>query len=331
MAIDHARTPATPRGGRTETHQPWPELPWRDWGATLATLHRWTQIAGKVRLALAPPLNHFWHVVLYVSPRGLTTSPIPYGLRYFQIDFDFLDHRLLVGVSDGKVFQRSLQQESVARFYRELTDGLRQLDIAVRISPRPMEVADAIPFPSDEKHATYDPDHATAFWRGLVQADRVIKAFQTGFVGKASPVHFFWGGFDLATSRYSGRPAPRHPGGVMNCPDWVMEEAYCYEESATGWWPLDERFGPAFYAYTYPEPAGYRTAGVRPDEAFFDSELGEFILPYDAVRQAPDPDAAVLAFFQSTYTAGADLGGWDRRALEPAALPGRPPRGSWSR
>jgi hypothetical protein len=334
MALHKADPIAVARDHRApdvaQTNAAWPELPWRDWEATLATLHLWTQIAGKIRLALSPPLNHWWHIVLYVSARGLTTSPIPYGDRHFQIDFDFIDHRLLVADSEGRTFEQRLEPKSVALFYRELMEGLERLDIEVRISPKPMEVADAIPFDVDEQHATYIPEHATAFWQGLVQADRVIKAFQTGFVGKVSPVHFFWGGFDLATSRYSGEPAPRHPGGVVNCPDWVMEEAYCYEEAAMGWWPLNETFGPAFYAYTYPEPAGYRAALVRPAGAFFDPGLGEFIVPYDAVRRAPDPDAAALAFLESTYAAGADLAGWDRRALEPAVLPGRPPTRSWS-
>jgi uncharacterized protein DUF5996 len=308
----------------------WPELPWRDWGASIATVHMWTQIVGKVRLALASPLNHWWHVTLYVSSRGLTTSAIPYGGGRFQIDFDFIDHRLLVTDSEGGSFTMPLEPKSVARFYRELMAGLRSLGIDVRISTRPVEVAEAVPFETDEQHASYDAGHVRLFWRGLLQADRLMKAFQTGFVGKASPVHFFWGSFDLATTRFSGRPAPLHPGGAPNCPDWVMEEAYSREESSIGWWPQSEPPGPAFYAYTYPEPDGYRSASVRPSETFFDPRLGLFVLPYEAARISADPDAAVLDFFRSTYAAGADLGGWDRSTLEPRIHPGQPPHAPWS-
>ena len=312
------------------TDEPWPELPWTEWADTIATLHMWVQIVGKVRTALAPPLNHWWHVTHYASSRGLTTSAIPYGKRQFQVDFDFLDHRLQVTDTAGGSFTMPLAPQTVARFHRAFMDGLRSLGIEVRISTRPVEVADAIPFESDDRHASYDPRQVQLFWRGLLQADRVMKAFQTGFVGKASPVHFFWGGFDLATSRYSGRPAPLHPGGVPNCPTWVMEEAYSREESSVGWWPLSEGPGPSFYAYTYPEPAGFRSATVRPAEAFFDAPLGEFLLPYDEVRRAADPDAAVQEFFQATYEAGADLGGWDRSTLEPGVRPDRPPKRPWS-
>jgi Family of unknown function (DUF5996) len=314
----------------TRTAEPWPELPWHDWQPTISTVHMWAQIVGKVRMALASPLNHWWHVTLYASSRGLTTSPIPYRHRHFQVDFDFLEHRLDVTDSIGGSFTIPLVPQSVARFHREFMDGLRGIGIDVRIWPRPVEVADAIPFDADEQHASYDPRHAEMFWRGLLQADRVMKAFQSGFVGKASPVHFFWGGFDLAASRYSGRPAPLHPGGVPNCPTWVMEEAYSREETSVGWWPSDEVYGPAFYSYAYPEPDGYRSAPIRPREAFFDTRLGEFLLPYEAVRLATDPDAAVQEFLQSTYEAGANLGGWDRSTLEPAIPPDRPPRRPWS-
>lgn len=315
---------------RSATPDRWPELPWREWQPTISTLHMCTQIVGKVRMALAPPLNHWWHVTLYLSSRGLTTSAIPHGHDSFQVDFDFVDHRLLVADSEGRSFAMALEPKSVARFYRDFMDGLRSLGIELRISTKPMEVADAIPFEVDEQHASYDPLQAQLLWRGLLQADRVMKVFQSGFVGKASPVHLFWGSFDLAATRYSGRPAPLHPGGAVNCPDWVMEEAYSREESSIGWWPRSEAPGPAFYAYTYPEPPGFDSAIVRPAEAFFDPRLREFILPYDAVRQAPDPEAATLAFFQSTYDAGADLGRWDRSALEPALPPGRPPGRPWS-
>jgi hypothetical protein len=227
----------------------------------------WTQVVGKVRLGLAAPLNHWWHVPLYVNARGLTTSPIPYQRRQFQVDFDFVDHRLVVTDTGGTLFTMPLQPRSVARFYREFMAGLHDLGIEVRIVTRPVEVADAIPFELDDQHDSYDPGHAHAFWRGLLQADRVMKAFQTGFVGKASPVHFFWGSFDHAATRFSGRPAPLHPGGAPNCPTWVMEEAYSREESSMGWWPSSQVLGPAFYAYTYPEPDGYRSAPVRPGPA----------------------------------------------------------------
>jgi hypothetical protein len=315
---------------RTDAGEPWPELPWQDWRPTIDTLHMWVQIVGKVRMALAPPLNHWWHVPLYVSARGLTTSTIPSGNRHFQVDFDFIDHQLRVADSDGGVFALPLEPMSVARFHAELMAGLRELRVDVRISTKPVEVAEAIPFESDETHASYDQAHATAFWRGLLQADRVMKAFQSGFVGKASPVQFFWGSFDLAAARYSGRMAPVHPGGAPNCPDWVMVEAYSREESSHGWWPSSEPPGPAFYAYTYPEPDGFRSAPVRPAAASYDARLGEFTLPYDAIRAAADPDAAVLAFLQSTYDAGADLGGWDRVALEPWILPRTPADRPWS-
>ncbi len=308
----------------------WPELPWREWSPTISTVHMWTQIVGKIRMALAPPLNHWWHVTLYVTSRGLTTSPISYGQRHFQIDFDFVGHRLDVTDGEGGSFTMPLAPMSVARFYRNLMDGLRSLGIEVTIWTHPVEVAEAIPFEIDEVHASYDAGHVQSFWYGLRQADRVMKAFQTGFAGKASPVHFFWGSFDLAAARFSGRPAPLHPGGAPNCADWVMEEAYSREDSSVGWWPSSDPPGPVFYAYIYPEPSGYRSAPIRSAGAYFDDRLGEFSLPYDVVRRAADPDAALLEFFQTTYEAGADLGGWDRITLEPAVLPGRPPRRAWS-
>jgi hypothetical protein len=313
-----------------KTEDPWPELPWREWAPTISTLHMWTQIVGKVRMGLAPPLNHWWHVPLYVTSRGLTTSVIPFERRMFQVDFDFVDHGLRVSDSSGSSFAMALEPKSVARFYREFMDGLRGLGIAVRILTNPVEVIDPISFESDEEHASYDPQQVELFWHVLLQADRLMKAFQTGFIGKASPVHFFWGSFDLAATRFSGRPAPRHPGGTPNCPDWVMEEAYSREESSVGWWPSSDPPGPAFYAYTYPEPAGLRSAPVRPPGAYFDTRLRLFMLPYDVVRAAADPDRAAQEFFQATYEAGADLAGWDRSALEPSVLPDRPPRRPWS-
>jgi Family of unknown function (DUF5996) len=308
----------------------WPELPWRDWEPTMSTLHMWLQIVGKVRLALAAPLNHWWHVPLYVTARGLTTSSIPYGEGEFQVDLDFVEHRLDIVDGEPDAFSMALEPRSVARFYRDFMAGLRSRGIDVAISPRPVEVVDGVPFDSDEEHASYDPRHASALWGALVQVDRVLKDFQTGFVGKASPVHLFWGGFDLTTTRYSGRPAPRHPGGIPNCPDWVMQEAESHQNVTAGFWPLGDAPGPAFYAYAYPQPNGFGAARVRPEEAFFDDRLGEFLLPYETVRTAADPDSAVSTFLQSTYEAGADLGAWDRRVLEPAELPGRPPRRPWS-
>ena len=314
-----------------DLHDSWPELPWRDWQPTMSTVHMWVQIVGKVRMALAPPLNHWWHVPLYVSSRGLTTSPIPYRRRLFEVEFDFLKHRLVASDSRASSFEMPLQAASVALFYRELMSGLRSLGVDVQISTRPVEVAQAIPFEADEEHAVYDPAHAQAMWHGLLQAERVMKAFQSGFAGKASPVHFFWGSFDLAATRYSGRGAPRHPGGAPNCPSWVMEEAYSREEISIGWWPSSEPPGPSFYAYAYPEPSGFRSGPARPAEASYDAQLGEFVLPYDVVRRAQDPDATARQFFQSTYEAGADLGDWDRPTLETHLPTGRPPSEPWSR
>jgi hypothetical protein len=320
----------TARLAQAELEVPWPELPWREWEPTISTLHRWVQIVGKVRMVLSPPLNHWWHSTLYVTSRGLTTSPIPDGRRTFEVAFDFIDHRLAITDSDGGSFIRPLEAMSVARFYRELMTGLSGLGIDVQISRKPNEVADATPFDVDDHHASYEPSHAHVLWRGLLQADRVMKEFQIGFIGKASPVHLFWGSFDLAASRYSGRPASRHPGGAPNCPAWVMEEAYSHEESAIGWWPQLEAPGPAFYAYTYPEPDGIRSAPVQPAEAVFDDAQGLFMLPWDALRSRADPDGAVRDFLESTYVAGAGLAGWDRAALEPGERPERPPRRPWS-
>ena len=312
------------------TTERWPELPWREWEPTITTLQMWLQIVGKVRMALAAPLNHWWQTTLYVTSRGLTTSPIPFEGRQFQVDFDFIDHRLKVSDTEGGTFEMTLEPRSVATFYREFMAGLHELGIEVRIWATPVEVPDPIPFELDEQHASYEPMQAQLFWRALLDADRLMKEFQTWFVGKVSPVHLFWGGLDLATSRYSGRRAPLHPGGVPNITDWVNEEAYSREEFAMGWWPSSDPPGPAFYSYTYPEPDGIRIADIRPAQASWDERIGEFTLTYDAVRAAADPDAAVLDFFQSTYEAGANLAGWDRALLEPRELPGRPPKRPWS-
>jgi hypothetical protein len=274
----------------------------------------WLQIVGKVRMALAPPRNHWWHIPLYVTSRGLTTSPIPYGRRSFQVDVDFLDHRLDVTDTDGGSFTMPLVPRSVARFYREFMAGLGGLGIDVRISTKPVEVADAIPFDSDEEHASYDPTHARLLWRGFLQADRVMKEFQVGFVGKASPVHLFWGALDLATTRFSGRPAPPHPGGAPNCGPHVMLEAYSHEVSSSGYWPGGDGEG-LFYSYAYPEPAGFRDEPV-PADASYDESLGEFVLPYGIVRTANDPDRLLLDFLQAGYEAAANTAHWDRTGLE---------------
>jgi len=292
-------------------------LPTTAWRETYETLHLWTQIVGKIRLAREPWLNHSWHVVLYVTPRGLTTSPIPDGTRTFQIDFDFIDHVLRISTSDGAQRQFALAGHSVASFYAAIMAELAQLGIHVAINETPNELPEPIRFSQDRQHASYDPDAVRRFLQILLNADRVFKQFRTAFLGKASPVHFFWGSFDLAVTRFSGRRAPRHPGGVPHLPDDVAVEAYSHEVSSAGFWPGSGAIDyPAFYSYAYPEPAGFRTTAVRPDAAFFSEALGEFILPYDAVRTAARPDQALLEFLQSTYEAAANAAKWDRAALE---------------
>ena len=302
---------------------PWPELPTAVWRETCATLHLWTQIVGKIRLARTPWLNHSWHVALYVTTSGLTTSPIPDGTRTFQIDFDFINHDLRISTSNGATRHLLLAGHSVASFYTAVLTTLAELDIHVVIDEIPNELPDPIRFSDDKRHASYDPDAVGRFLQILVNADRVFKQFRTGFLGKASPVHFFWGSFDLAVTRFSGRRAPRHPGGVPNLSDAVACEAYSHEVSSAGFWPGSGAIDyPAFYSYAYPEPEGFRSARVRPEAAFFSEALGEFILPYDAVRTAPDPDQALLAFLQSSYEAAANAAKWDRGALE--CEPGKP-------
>ena len=295
----------------------WPELPYAAWKDTCQTLQLWTQIVGKIRLARTPWLNHSWHVTLYVTARGLTTSPIPDGARTFQIDFDFVDHVLWVRTSDGHFRQVVLKPITVAEFYGEVLHALSELGIAVRINGKPSEIPDAIPFAEDRVHHSYDRDYANRFWRVLSASNEVFAQFRTGFLGKASPVHFFWGSFDLAVTRFSGRSAPRHPGGVPNLPDDVAQEAYSHEVSSAGFWPGGGGIDyPAYYSYAYPAPEGFASARVRPAPASFSKELGEFILPYDAVRTASDPRTTLMEFLQSTYDAAADLGKWDRKALE---------------
>jgi hypothetical protein len=302
---------------------PWPELPTAAWRETYETLHLWTQIVGKVRLARTPWLNHSWHVALYVTARGLTTSPIPDGVRTFQIDFDLIDHILRISTSDGARRQLALAGQSVASFYSAVMADLTELGIDITIDEMPNELPEPIRFSQDNRHASYDPAAVRRFFQMLANADRVFKQFRTGFIGKASPVHFFWGSFDLAVTRFSGRRAPRHPGGVPHLPDDVACEAYSHEVSSAGFWPGSGAIDyPAFYSYAYPEPAGFRATKVRPEAAFFSEGLGEFVLPYDAVRLAAQPDQALLEFLQSTYEAAANAAKWDRAALECA--PGQP-------
>jgi len=306
----------------------WPELPYAAWRDTCETLHMWTQIVGKIRLSQTPWLNHSWHVVLYVTARGLTTSPIVYRGRSFEIDFDFIDHQLNVRTNDGDVRQLALAAMPVAQFYGDLIALMADVGLDVRIVTTPSEIADGIPFDQDRTHASYDRDYANRFWRALLSTHKVFADFRTGFRGKASPVHFFWGSFDLAVTRFSGRRAPRHPGGVPHLPDAVAQEAYSHEVSSAGFWPGS--VGPvdyaAFYSYAYPAPEGFASAAIRPAEAFFSNELGEFILPYEAVRAAPDPERKLMDFLQSTYDAAASLGKWDRASLECAlGQIGRPP------
>jgi hypothetical protein len=303
----------------------WPALPLEAWSDTYATLHMWTQIVGKVRLVQSPWLNHSWHVTLYVTARGLTTSPIPHGVRAFQIDFDFIDHHVGVRASDGGTARVPLEPQSVASFYRRLMDALDGLCLHVDIRTRPNEVPDPIPFDRNEVQRAYDPEYANRFWRVLVQSDRVFKIFRARFIGKCSPVHFFWGAPDLAVTRFSGRRAPEHPGGVPNLPDWVTREAYSHEVSSCGFWAGGGQVPhAAFYSYAYPEPTGFAQAKVRPAAAFYSTDLREFVLPYDTVREAAAPDQTLLDFLQSTYEAATIAAKWDRAALERTTEPHRP-------
>jgi uncharacterized protein DUF5996 len=297
----------------------WPELPLSAWSDTCETIYRWTQIVGKVRMVLTPLVNHWWNVTLYVTSRGLGTSAIPHAGGSFEIDFDFIAHRLIVRSSDGRVEGFALAPMAVADFYSELMLRLQRLGIAVHIWTMPSEIEDAVPFEQDRVHAQYDPLYVERFWRALLQADRVMSAFRARFIGKASPVHFFWGSFDLAVTRFSGRTAPLLTKGAPHVAAWVMAEAYSHEVSSCGFWPGNGGYGrAAFYVYAYPEPPRYGETQLRTAEAFYDRGLGQFILPYDAVRCARDPDALLLGFLQETYAAAAEQGGWDRKALERA-------------
>jgi hypothetical protein len=299
-----------------ESAELWPSLPFGAWRETCATLQLWTQIVGKIRLALAAPVNHWWHVPLYVTSRGLATSAMPHRAGSFEIAFDFIDHRLAIIASDGAATSFALRPMSVAEFYQAMTAELHKVGVDVRIWTMPVELLDAIPFERDRQHAAYDRDYARRFWRVLVQANRVFGQFRGRFVGKASPVHFFWGSFDLAVTRFSGRAAPPHPG-APNVADRVTREAYSDEVSSCGFWPGGAGMEqPVFYSYAYPAPPGFAEAAVRPGAAFFSREFGEFLLPYEAVRSAAAADEVLLDFLQSTYEAAAELGRWDRARLE---------------
>ena len=295
----------------------WPPLPYAPWRDTCSTLQLWTQIVGKIRLQQTAWLNHSWHVPLYVTAKGLTTSPIPYGQRTFEMLFDFNEHALLIDVSDGRRGRVALRPQAVADFHAAVMRQLAELDIQVTINELPCEIAGAIAFTSDRKHAAYDAEAAHRFWLVLIQCDRVMKHFRTGFLGKSSPVHFFWGSFDLAVTRFSGRPAAPFSGKVPGVATAVMREAYSHEVSSAGFWPggngIDHA---AFYSYAYPVPADFHSRAVRPGTAFFSDTLGEFLLPYEAVRTAADPDATLMEFLQSTYEAAAETAHWDRAALE---------------
>jgi len=307
----------------------WPALPLEAWEPTCDTLHLWAQIVGKTRLTLAPMQNHWWQVALYVTARGLGTSPVPCGDRTFEIEFDLLDHRLVVRTSEGRRATLPLEPQTVADFYRRYLDTLRSVGVPVELRhPKPNEVSNPIRFDADTTHASYDAGAAGRFHQALVQADRTLKLFRGRFLGKCSPVHFWWGSFDLACTRFNGRPAPPHPGGVPNLPDWATREAYSHECISAGWWPGNGGGPvrePAFYAYAYPEPPGCAQAAIRPVEASYHPVLREWILPYEAVRRSSSPDALVLDFVQSSYETAARLGGWDRAALERTPVTAPPP------
>ncbi len=299
------------------TTNPWPELDWPQWRETAIGLQLRCQIIGKLRLALTPWLNHSWHVPFYVSARGLTTSAIPLGERVLQADFDLLADSLILSVSDGGIREIALAAGSIADFHAAVLAALGELGVTATIDPHPSEMPGAPPFAEDHTQRPYDAEAARRFWRALIQVARLFGEFRTGFLGKASPIHFFWGSFDLAATRFSGRVAPRHPGGLPGLPDTVTCEAYSHEEVSIGFWPGSDAYPQAaFYAYAYPAPADYGEARVEPAAASFDTAMGEFLLPYDAVRSAADPDAALLAFCQTSYDAAANLGAWDRTSLE---------------
>jgi hypothetical protein len=302
---------ATPASDR------WPALPYADWSDTVATLQLWTQIVGKTALKMTPWINHSWHIALHLTSRGLTTPLLSYGASDLQIAFDFIDHAVWIRLSDGRERRFALRPMSVAHFHKALQGALSKLGVEVHIDPMPNEISDPLPFAEDHVHRAYDAEFANRFWRVLLSSHGVFSQFRTAFLGKVSPVHFFWGSFDLAVTRFSGRRAPLHPGGVPHLPDAVVREAYSHEVSSAGFWPGGAAIAyPAFYSYAYPQPAGFPAAAIHPDQAFFSAELGEFILPYDVVRTAPDPERVLLQFLQSSYEAAADLGDWHCHELE---------------
>jgi hypothetical protein len=295
----------------------WPTLPTADWVDTLEALHLWTQVVGKIRMVHSPWLNHSWSVPLYVSSRGLTTSLVPYGGEGFELTFDLLDEQLQLTTSEGKARSIELSPKTVAAFYGEVMGAMKAVGMPTEIHPTPSEIADAIPFPDDTQHQSFNPDHARTLWRALLQAQRVMTRFRAGYWGKASPVHFFWGSFDLAVTRFSGKKAPPHDGGIPNFPDDVAREAYSHEVTSCGFWPGNrESNTPIFYSYAYPTPQGFSAAKVAPERAFWLDALGEFALPYEAVATAEDPDATLLSFFETTHAAAADLMKWERNELE---------------
>ncbi len=310
-----------------QEHDPWPPLPWEEGRETLATFHQWMQIVGKVRVALAPWVNHQWHVPLHPSARGFTSRPIPFEQDTFGMEVDLLDHQLLIERSDGREGRVALEPRSVADFYQALMGELRGIGVEVTIHGSPNELPDPIPFRENERDGHYDRAYVERFFRAMSSSARVFEEFRGRYIGKCSPVHLFWGALDLAVTRFSGRPAPEHPGGIPHLPDWITREAYSHEVSSAGFWAgSDSTPWPFYYAYAYPNPEGYPEAPVQPAEARWDSDLSEFILPYEAVRKAPSPEDHLLAFLTSTYEAAAELGGWDRSTLEWA--PGaRPPVG----
>ena len=294
----------------------WPELSIASWKDTCVTVHRWTQIIGKIRTVQMPWINHSWHVTLYVTPRGLTTLSMPHGKRTLQIDFDFIEHRLLLHSSDGAMKTIELVSMSVADFYSRVMSALDEMSLPVVIHGSPNEVDPSVPFAKDAENNSYDPESIRSFHQALVQTDRVMQRFRAGFRGKCSPVHFFWGSFDLAVTRFSGRTAPEHPGGFPNMPDWITREAYSHEVSSCGFWPGGGDQEAIFYSYAYPSPDGFSDAPVQPAAAGYSNEMGEFILPYEAIQRSESPDEDLLAFFQSTYEAAAEKADWDREALE---------------
>lgn len=291
---------------------PWPSLPLEEWKDTCATLHMWTQVVGKIRLAQTPLVNHWWNVPLYVSARGLTTTAMPYGEKFFEMEFDFIDHELVTNSSDGERAVIPLQPMSVATFYSKTMEMLRELGLEVHIWRMPVEIPEPIAFDQDEQHASYDPEYASRFWEILRHSDKVLQEFRSRFIGKCSPVHFFWGSFDLAVTRFSGKPAPARPDA-----DSITREAYSHEVISHGWWPGQGPLGkPAYYSYTAPAPEGLGNAPVRPGTAFYSNDQSLFLLNYDDVRNAANPEETLMEFLQSTYEAGANLGNWDRASLE---------------